>query len=134
MAKKVYVGNLSFSATEEDVRDLFSEFGDVESVAMINDRDTGRFRGFCFVEMAPPAADAAIAALDGKEVGGRNLRVNEARPREERSGGGGNRSGGGGSRSGGGRGDSRGGSSRGGGGDNYGRRNDYNDSGNSRRW
>lgn len=133
MAKKVYVGNLSFSATEEDVRDLFSEFGDVESVAMINDRDTGRFRGFCFVEMAPSAADAAIAALDGKEVGGRNLRVNEARPREERSGGGGNR-GGGGSRSGGGRGDSRGGSSRGGGGDNYGRRNDYNDSGNSRRW
>ncbi len=133
MAKKVYVGNLSFSATEEDVRDLFSEFGDVESVAMINDRDTGRFRGFCFVEMAPSAADAAIAALDGKEVGGRNLRVNEARPREERSGGGGNRSGGGGSRSGGGRGDSRGGSSRGGG-DNYGRRNDYNDSGNSRRW
>ena len=134
MAKKVYVGNLSFSATEEDVRDLFSEFGDVESVAMINDRDTGRFRGFCFVEIAPSAADAAIAALDGKEVGGRNLRVNEARPREERSGGGGNRSGGGGSRSGGGRGDSRGGSSRGGGGDNYGRRNDYNDSGNSRRW
>lgn len=132
MAKKVYVGNLSFSATEEDVRDLFSEFGDVESVAMINDRDTGRFRGFCFVEMAPSAADAAIAALDGKEVGGRNLRVNEARPREERSGGGGNR-GGGGSRSGGGRGDSRGGGSRGGG-DSYGRRNDYNDSGNSRRW
>jgi len=132
LAKKVYVGNLSFSATEEDVRDLFSEFGDVESVAMINDRDTGRFRGFCFVEMAPSAADAAIAALDGKEVGGRNLRVNEARPREERSGGGGNR-GGGGSRSGGSRGDSRGGSSRGGG-DNYGRRNDYNDSGNSRRW
>ena len=126
MAKKVYVGNLSFSATEEDVRDLFGEFGEVESVAMINDRETGRFRGFCFVEMAPSAADAAIAALDGKEVGGRNLRVNEARPREERSGGGGNRGGGsrggGGNRSGGGRGDS------------YGRRNDYSDSGNSRRW
>ena len=134
MTKKVYVGNLSFGATEDQVRDLFSEFGDIQSIAMINDRDTGRFRGFCFVEMAPSAADAAIAALDGKEVGGRNLRVNEARPREERSGGGGNRSGGGGSRSGGGRGDSRGGSSRGGGGDNYGRRNDYNDSGNSRRW
>jgi len=126
LAKKVYVGNLSFSATEEDVRDLFGEFGEVESVAMINDRETGRFRGFCFVEMAPSAADAAIAALDGKEVGGRNLRVNEARPREERSGGGGNRGGGsrggGGNRSGGGRGDS------------YGRRNDYSDSGNSRRW
>lgn len=125
MAKKVYVGNLSFSATEEDVRDLFGEFGEVESVAMINDRETGRFRGFCFVEMAPSAADAAIAALDGKEVGGRNLRVNEARPREDR-GGGGNR--GGGSRSGGG---NRSGGSRG---DSYGRRNDYNDSGNSRRW
>ncbi|MCA9875404.1 MAG: RNA-binding protein, partial [Anaerolineales bacterium] len=75
MSKKVYVGNLSFSATEEEVRDLFGEFGEVESVAMINDRETGRFRGFCFVEMAPSAADAAIAALDGKEVGGRNLRV-----------------------------------------------------------
>ena len=125
MAKKVYVGNLSFSATEEDVRDLFGEFGEVESVAMINDRETGRFRGFCFVEMAPSAADAAIAALDGKEIGGRNLRVNEARPREDR-GGGGNR--GGGSRSGGG---NRSGGSRG---DSYGRRNDYNDSGNSRRW
>jgi cold-inducible RNA-binding protein len=137
LAKKVYVGNLSFTATEEDVRDLFGEFGEVESVAMINDRDTGRFRGFCFVEMAPSAADAAIAALDGKEVGGRNLRVNEARPREERSGGGGGSRGGGGrgdSRGGGGRGDSRGGggSSRG---DSYGRRNDYSDSGSSsRRW
>ncbi|MBK8987551.1 MAG: RNA-binding protein [Chloroflexi bacterium] len=142
MAKKVYVGNLSFSATEEDVRDLFSEYGEVESVAMINDRDTGRFRGFCFVEMAPSAADAAIAALDGKEIGGRNLRVNEARPREERSGGGGNRGGdsrGGGGRSdsrgGGGRSDSRGGGGRSDSGGGYGRRNDYSDrDSGGRRW
>lgn len=110
MAKKVYVGNLSFTATEADVRDLFSEFGEVESVAWITDRETGRFRGFCFVEMAPSAADAAIAALDGAEVDGRNLRVNEARPPEDR-GGGGSR-GGGGYRGGG----SSGGGSRGGGG------------------
>lgn len=111
MAKKVYVGNLSFTATEADVRDLFSEYGEVESVAWITDRETGRFRGFCFVEMAPSAADAAIAALDGAEVDGRNLRVNEARPPEDR-GGGGSR-GGGGYRGGGG---SSGGGSRGGGG------------------
>lgn len=97
MAKKLYVGNLSFNATEEEVRDLFSEFGAVESVAMITDRDTGRFRGFCFVEMETSAANAAIKALDGKDVDGRDLRVNEAKPREERSGGGGGqRSGGGG--------------------------------------
>ncbi|MCB8943590.1 MAG: RNA-binding protein [Ardenticatenaceae bacterium] len=89
MAKKIYVGNLSFQATEEQVNDLFSEYGEVESIAMINDRDTGRFRGFCFVEMESGAADAAIAALDGMEIDGRNLRVNEARPREERGGGGG---------------------------------------------
>jgi RNA recognition motif-containing protein len=81
------VGNLSFQATEEEVEDLFSEFGKVESIAWINDRDTGRFRGFCFIEMDNSSADAAIEGLDGKEVGGRNLRVNEARPRENRSGG-----------------------------------------------
>ncbi len=101
MTKKVYVGNLSFSATEEQVRDLFSEFGEIQSIAMINDRDTGRFRGFAFVEMEDSAANAAIKALNGKQVDGRELSVNEARPREERSGGGsyggGNRSGGGGS-------------------------------------
>lgn len=67
---------------------MFAAFGEVESVAWINDRDTGRFRGFCFIEMAPAAADKAIEALDGKDVGGRNLRVNEAKPRENRSGGG----------------------------------------------
>ena len=100
MTKKVYVGNLSFGATEDQVRDLFSEFGDIQSIAMINDRDTGRFRGFAFVEMEDSAANAAIKALNGKEVDGRELSVNEARPREERSGGGGGY--GGGERSGGG--------------------------------
>lgn len=84
MSKKVYVGNLSFQATEADVRELFEEFGEVESIAWINDRDTGRFRGFCFIEMDNAAADAAIEALDGKEIGGRNLRVNEARPRDNK--------------------------------------------------
>jgi cold-inducible RNA-binding protein len=94
LTKKVYVGNLSFNATEQQVQDLFAEFGKVESVAMINDRDSGRFRGFCFVEMEDSAANAAINALNGKSVDDRELQVNEARPREERSGGGGNRSGG----------------------------------------
>jgi cold-inducible RNA-binding protein len=98
LTKKVYVGNLSFDATEEQVRDLFSEFGKVESIAMINDRDSGRFRGFCFVEMEDSAANAAINALNGKMVDSRDLKVNEARPREERSPGGGY---GGGNRSGG---------------------------------
>lgn len=97
LTKKIYVGNLSFQATEDDVRDLFSQYGAVSSVAMITDRETGRFRGFCFVEMDDSSANEAISALDGKEVDGRALRVNEARPREERSGGagGGFRSGGG---------------------------------------
>lgn len=118
LSKKIYVGNLSFQATEEDVRNMFEEHGTVESVAMINDRDTGRFRGFCFVEMPDSEALAAIEALDGFEKDGRALRVNEARPREERGGGGyrggGNR--GGGNRGGGNRGGgNRGGGSRGGG-------------------
>jgi RNA recognition motif-containing protein len=124
LSKKLYVGNLSFDATEEQVRGLFAEFGAVESLAMINDRDTGRFRGFCFVEMETSAANAAMKALDGKEVDGRDLRVNEAKPREERSGGGGWSGGGsGGSRSGGssgGRRDNYGGGSSGGRRDNYG--------------
>jgi RNA recognition motif-containing protein len=126
LSKKVYVGNLSYQATEDQVHDLFSPYGEIESIAMINDRDTGRFRGFCFVEMESEAADAAIAALDGQEIDGRNLRVNEARPREERGGSGGSR-GGGQRRS------SSGGQRRGGGGQN--RRNDYPDSGGgSSRW
>ena len=86
MTKRIYVGNLSYSATEEEVRDMFSPHGEIVSVAMITDRETGRFRGFCFVEMEDAAADAAVEALNDLEVGGRALRVNEARPREERGG------------------------------------------------
>lgn len=84
----MYVGNLSYDTTEQDVREMFAEYGTIESIAMINDRDTGRFRGFAFVEMENSAADSAIKALNGKEMMGRELTVNEARPREERSGGG----------------------------------------------
>ena len=81
--KKIYVGNLPFSATEDEVRSEFSEFGNVISVALINDRETGRPRGFGFVEMGDVEALAAIQALDGKDMGGRSLRVNEARPRRD---------------------------------------------------
>ena len=87
LSKNIYVGNLSFNATEDQVRDLFAQYGQVNSVAMITDRDTGRFRGFGFVEMEDAAANAAIQALNDTELDGRTLRVNEARPREERSGG-----------------------------------------------
>jgi RNA recognition motif-containing protein len=126
LSKKIYVGNLSFQATEEDIRDLFEAHGTVESVAMINDRDTGRFRGFCFVEMPDNEALAAIEALDGFEKDGRTLRVNEARPREERGGGGFR----GGSRGGGNRGGgNRGGGNRGGGNRGGGRRDDFGDGG-----
>ena len=86
MSKKLYVGNLSFDATEEQVRGLFAEHGTVESVAMITDRDSGQFRGFCFVELEASAANAAITALNGQSVDGRELRVNEAKPLENRSG------------------------------------------------
>lgn len=91
MSKKLYVGNLSFNTTEEQVREMFTEFGPVESVAMITDRDSGNFRGFCFVEMESTAATAATNALNGKDIEGRSLTVNEARPRTEQ--GGGNRQG-----------------------------------------
>jgi cold-inducible RNA-binding protein len=100
---RIYVGNLPFSANEDDVRSLFTEYGTVEDVSLVSDRETGRPRGFGFVEMDNQGANAAIQALDGLEYGGRNLRVNEARPREERPPrrdgggyGGGGRSGGGG--------------------------------------
>lgn len=83
MSKKIYVGNLPFSASEEEVRELFSEFGTVETVNLITDRDTGRPRGFGFVEMSD-GADEAIQALHQKDMGGRSLNVNEARPREDR--------------------------------------------------
>ena len=91
MAKKLYVGNLPFSTTEEQVKEYFAQFGEVLSVKIISDRATGRSRGFCFVEMEN--ADAAIAGLNGKEFGGRALTVNEAREREDRKRGGGGRGG-----------------------------------------
>jgi RNA recognition motif-containing protein len=84
MSKKIYVGNLPFSATEDSVRDLFSTHGEVHSVVIVTDRETGRSRGFGFVEMDPSNADAAIAALDQQDMDGRNLTVNEAKPREDR--------------------------------------------------
>ena len=87
LSKKIYVGNLSFDATEEQVSAMFAQYGKVDSIAMITDRDSGRFRGFSFVEMEDSAANAAIKALDDTELDGRVLRVNEARPREDRSGG-----------------------------------------------
>ena len=87
--KKLYVGNLPFSATDQEVSDLFGQHGTVHSVALINDRETGRPRGFGFVEMDDDAAMAAIQALDGQEMGGRALRVNEAQERPRRGGGGG---------------------------------------------
>lgn len=81
---RIYCGNLPFSATEDQVRELFEEYGEVQNVDLISDRETGRPRGFGFVEMDSDGAAAAIEALDGMSFGGRNLRVNEARPREER--------------------------------------------------
>jgi RNA recognition motif-containing protein len=89
LSKKIYVGNLPFSVTEDQVNEMFAEYGKVDSVAMINDRDSGQFRGFCFVEMEDSAANAAIKGLNDTELDGRALRVNEAQPREDRSGGGG---------------------------------------------
>lgn len=83
MPKRIYVGNLPFSATDDEIRDLFSEFGSVTSVNLVTDRDTGRPRGFGFVEMSD-GADEAIRALDQTQLGGRSLNVNEARPREQR--------------------------------------------------
>ncbi len=89
MSKKLYVGNLPFSSTEEDLRDLFGRHGNVESVNVIMDRETGRPRGFAFVEMEDPsAASDAIRALDGSNLGGRDIRVNEA---QDKRGGGGRR-------------------------------------------
>jgi RNA recognition motif-containing protein len=81
----IYVGNLSFRTDDEELREVFSEFGEVSSAKVVMDRETNRSRGFGFVEMANDAeGKAAIEALDGAEVSGRNLRVNEARPRESR--------------------------------------------------
>ena len=82
--KKLYIGNIPFSTTEEEIRALFEPFGSIETLNLINDRDTGRFRGFGFVELEDAVADKARAELDGKELGGRNLRVNEAEDRPKR--------------------------------------------------
>jgi len=87
VASKLYVGNLPFSATEEELKECFSACGEVQSVKIITDRETGRSRGFCFVEM--DNAEAAIAELNGKEMDGRRITVSEAREREPRGGGGG---------------------------------------------
>lgn len=84
MSKSIYVGNLPWAATEEQVQDLFAEYGNVLSVKLVSDRDTGRARGFGFVEMEDGDADAAIEALDNTNFGGRTLRVNEAKPRAPR--------------------------------------------------
>lgn len=92
MSKKLYVGNLSFSSTEGDLKDLFGRHGNVESVAVITDRETGRPRGFAFVEMEDAhAAQDAIRALDGSDFGGRTIKVNEAQDRRNGGGGGGRR-------------------------------------------
>src|SRR5262245_54173811 len=109
MSVRLYVGNLPFSVSEQDLEELFGQIGVVESANLVTDRDTGRSRGFAFVEMdSREAADAAIAELNGREIDGRQLTVNEARPRENRGGargggfGGGRGFGGGGGRGGGG--------------------------------
>src|SRR3954471_14863438 len=109
MSTKLYVGNLAFQTTSEELQSLFAQAGTVESASVVEDRMTGRSRGFAFVEMATKEeATAAIEQFNGKEVGGRALKVNEAKPRENRAGGGGGGRGGfGGNRGGGGYGGNR---------------------------
>jgi RNA recognition motif-containing protein len=120
---RLYVGNLSYSMTSQSLEELFAEFGQVKNAQVVQDRDTGRSKGFGFVEMADGGqAQAAIASLNQKEVDGRALTVNEARPREERSFGGGGGGGGGRSGGGGGGGYGGGGGGRSGGGGGGGRR------------
>jgi len=118
LAKKLYVGNIPFTTTDADLRSMFEPHGTVTSVKVITDRETGRSRGFAFVEMDDATAAAnAIRALDGSQMGGRSLRVNEAQDRREGGGGGGGFGGGGGGRGGyGGGGGGRGGYGGGGGG------------------
>jgi RNA recognition motif-containing protein len=122
MGKKLYVGNLSYNVRDSDLEELFTAYGSVQSAQVITDRDTGRSKGFGFVEMSSDQeAQAAIDALGGKEVDGRTLTVNEARPREEGGGGGGRSRGGfGGGGGGGGRGGYGGGGGGGGGRGGYG--------------
>jgi RNA recognition motif-containing protein len=101
MSMKLYVGNLSFQTSSDELQQLFSQAGTVESASVVEDRDTGRSRGFGFVEMSSKEeGEAAIAQFNGKEVNGRALNVNEAKPRENRGGGGGGRGGFGGNRGG----------------------------------
>jgi len=88
MSKKLYVGNLSYSTTADDLREVFAQYGTVTSASVISDRDTGRSRGFGFVEMES-GAEEAVEAMNGQDLQGRTLTVNEARPRENRRGGGG---------------------------------------------
>ena len=91
MTQKLYVGNLSFQTTESELDDLFAQAGEVESVRIITDRDTGRSRGFGFVEMSEENAEKAISQFNGTELDGRALTVNQARPQVNRGGGGGSR-------------------------------------------
>ena len=122
LVTNIYVGNLAFGATEEDLRSAFEKHGEVTSVNIIMDRETGRSRGFAFVEMADgEGAKEAIENLDGAAIGGRNITVNEARPRAPRSGGGGGGGGGGYGGGGGGGGGYRGGGGGDRGGDRGGR-------------
>jgi cold-inducible RNA-binding protein len=86
MAKRIYVGNLSYKTTEEDLANLFEQVGEVESINIITDRDTGRSKGFAFVELDDKDVDRAIAQFNGIDLNGRALTINEARPREERTG------------------------------------------------
>jgi cold-inducible RNA-binding protein len=133
MSKKLYVGNLAFQTTSQDLQELFAQAGTVESASVIEDRDTGQSKGFAFVEMSTEEeAASAIEQFNGRELAGRMLKVNEARPRENRGGGGGGRGfggnrggggyGGGGNRGGGGFGGNRGGGGSRGGGGGQGRR------------
>ena len=119
MSTKLYIGNLAFQTTSQELQELFAQAGTVESASVVEDRMTGRSRGFAFVEMSTKEeANAAIEQFNGKELGGRALKVNEAKPRENRAGGGGGGRGGfGGNRGGGGYGGNRngGGGGRGGG-------------------
>ncbi len=118
--KNIFVGNLSFDTNEQTIRSLFESYGTVDRVSVVTDRDTGQPRGFAFVEMSNNSeGDQAIAAINGHEVGGRALNVNEARPKGEGGGGGGYRGGGGGGNRSGGGGGGYGRKSGGGGGGRY---------------
>ena len=127
MGSKLYVGNLSYNTTSSDLEQLFAQYGTVQSAEVISDRETGRSKGFGFVQMgSDQEAQAAIDAMNGQQHDGRNLTVNEAKPKEPRSGGGGGYGGGGGRGGyGGGRGGSGGGGGYGGGGGGGGRRDRY---------